>query len=151
MGVTLSSPNMSYDMGYAQFGYMRMSLCSYLIGCARIKDEQVYARIDHAYWEGMDERDEAIINLFLGCMERCDARRYRRLIKFALKPDVGGRLKPKSCKSIRSLMLAHQNGWQCDDDSWGYYARGEDACMTLSDLFRMLNDGIETGKGIRWS
>ena len=152
MGVSLSSPNISYEMGYVTFGLFRIELIRLILGNSW--DRYISNAVEEAYWNGMTKQNADIVNTYVKCCGNTGKKHQKdvaRLIRFILAEDTGGKLKSKWCKSIRRLMHKSKYDWQQSKTLYGYVGHGKENCMTLIDFYRMLEDGIETGKGIKWT
>jgi len=142
MGVCLRSKNKSVDMGYFSFNRLRQRLADML------SDEwsKHYALVhDSCMWSNEQAKAyDAKTNAMYA-----DEKKWRRLaIVFLYKPDTGGKLGRKGCKSLAKLMDKNKEMWESSYEQFGYVAH---MSFTLADFREMLQDGIDTGKGIRWS
>ena len=139
MGIHLESKNKDVYMGYGSFYRLRREIAGLLskewqrhyehgMDCITRFDFDVYNAKTERMYEELDKRD-------------------RRVVNFLYMSDCEGYQKRKGCKAVRRLMRKNTHKWLCDTQQFCYVVHDS---FTLSDFYDMLEDGIETGKGIKW-
>lgn len=143
MGVTISSPHRSIDLGYFGFFRLRRKI-------AQLVGEDVgehYGQLAHTHLFRDKEEEEEYWRKYDALTEKMVGRypkSVRKVFSFLYAPDCDGSVSYGTCKQILRVL-----GGYDDNIVYGYAGRPDGARM--ADFRRVLEDCVSAKKPMRWS
>ena len=142
MGVSLGSPNHDTAMSYGSFNLLRTRV-AYMLSEEWGKH---YERM-HELLCTYDDELIAAYNDETEGMYQASSNVEKAVINFLYMSDCEGKLIPLECAAVVAVMDGHADAWADEKRTFAYLSYQS---FTLSDFHEMLQDGIETGKGVEW-
>lgn len=140
LGITLSSKNLSVDMGYGGFGRFRSKV-------ALLSGDEFGKHYDESD-EGMflfgKARDDFFEKYNAKTVELVEANKITlEMANFFYQPDCEGKINRKQAKQIYEKIKEY-------DDNVVYGYAGRPDCAMFSDIKAIFKDCVENGGKIKW-
>lgn len=141
MGVTISSPNVYIDLGYAGFLRLRRTVSELCPDDIRIHYEYM---LDH-YHDLINNGGFSKYDSITEEIYRKYHKRYGKVLNFLYASDCGAKMSYGTAKQLLQVIGDYDN-----DSVYGYAGKGRKGAG-FRDFKKLLQDAYETKKGFRWS
>ena len=147
MGVTITSPKHSIDMGYGSFYNLRRRIATDVSQEAGELYKELTEIIlspftpHEAREEEYNQKQKRLRKVFRG---RKDVENIHLVHNFLWASDAGGWRTPKACRAILEVIVDEP-----DEIKIGYIGWGEN-CATMGDFKQILQECVESGAMMHW-